>query len=65
MGGGFGACAAGDAATEPYVVTHHMLLAHAAAARAFRAFDAERGVGDGEIGIVLCGDWAEVCRVLK
>ncbi|KAL5983314.1 hypothetical protein ACLOJK_017398 [Asimina triloba] len=31
-----GHCAAGDSATEPYLVAHHLLLAHAAAVKLYR-----------------------------
>lgn len=30
-------CNAGDSSTEPYVVTHHLILAHAAAVQVYRA----------------------------
>ncbi|KAL0449094.1 UNVERIFIED_CONTAM: Beta-glucosidase 24, partial [Sesamum latifolium] len=29
-------CAQGDSATEPYIVAHHLLLAHAAAVRLYK-----------------------------
>ncbi|MCI94054.1 beta-glucosidase 12-like, partial [Trifolium medium] len=29
-------CIAGDSSTEPYVVTHHLILSHAAAAKVYR-----------------------------
>jgi beta-glucosidase len=29
-------CSKGNSSTEPYLVTHHMLLAHASAARLYR-----------------------------
>lgn len=29
-------CQAGDSATEPYIVSHHLLLSHAAAVQEFR-----------------------------
>ena len=31
-----GKCSAGDSATEPYIVSHHLLLAHAAAVKIYR-----------------------------
>nr|BAO04177.1 hypothetical protein [Delphinium grandiflorum] len=43
--------------TEPYLVTHHQLLAHAAAVSIYREqFKAKQG---GEIGIVVDCEWAE------
>jgi beta-glucosidase/6-phospho-beta-glucosidase/beta-galactosidase len=33
---GFGNCTAGNSATEPYIVTHNMLLAHSAAVKTYR-----------------------------
>lgn len=32
----FANCSAGDSTTEPYVVTHHLILAHAAAVKVYR-----------------------------
>ena len=32
----FANCTAGDSTTEPYVVTHHLILAHAAAVKVYR-----------------------------
>ena len=29
-------CSAGDSSTEPYIVTHHLILAHAEAAKLYR-----------------------------
>ncbi|MCI27829.1 beta-glucosidase 12-like, partial [Trifolium medium] len=29
-------CNAGDSSTEPYVVTHHLILSHAAAVKVYR-----------------------------
>lgn len=31
-----GNCTGGDSATEPYIVAHHLLLAHAAAAQVYK-----------------------------
>ncbi|MCL7021725.1 hypothetical protein MKW94_025448 [Papaver nudicaule] len=43
--------------TEPYLVAHHLLLAHAAAVSIYRKkFQAQQG---GEIGIVCDCEWAE------
>ncbi|XP_050210109.1 beta-glucosidase 12-like [Mercurialis annua] len=48
------ACQAGDSGTEPYIVGHHVLLAHAVAYRAYKAMGQ-----DGEIGITLDVTWPE------
>ncbi|KAF2567853.1 hypothetical protein F2Q70_00024605 [Brassica cretica] len=50
-------CVAGDSSTEPYVVSHHLLLAHAAAVEEFRNCD--KISQDGKIGIVLSPFWVE------
>lgn len=47
-------CSAGDTSTEPWTVSHHVLLAHAAAVRHFRAL-----VPDGRISININAEWAE------
>lgn len=47
-------CAAGDSAVEPWVVSHHVLLAHAAAVKHFR-----RLVPTGRISININAEWAE------
>ncbi|CAI7801730.1 unnamed protein product [Closterium sp. NIES-53] len=50
-------CAEGDGAVEPYVVVHHMLLAHAAAVDCYRReFQPQQG---GQIGISVDSEWAE------
>ncbi|CAI5478888.1 unnamed protein product [Closterium sp. Yama58-4] len=50
-------CAEGDGAVEPYVVVHHMLLAHAAAVDCYRReFQPHQG---GQIGIAVDSEWAE------
>ncbi|XP_050210537.1 beta-glucosidase 24-like [Mercurialis annua] len=46
------ACLAGDSATEPYIVGHHMLLAHAAAVHIYRKMGQ-----NGKIGITLDVSW--------
>lgn len=48
-------CTGGDAGTEPYIVTHHQLLAHAAAYRLYKAKYAE--VQNGRVGITLVTHW--------
>ncbi|KZV92227.1 glycoside hydrolase family 1 protein [Exidia glandulosa HHB12029] len=46
----------GDSATEPWLVAHHEMLAHAHAVKAYREdFKALQG---GQIGITLNGDWS-------
>ncbi|CAH2079557.1 unnamed protein product [Thlaspi arvense] len=50
-------CVAGDSSTEPYLVSHHLLLAHAAAVEEFRNCD--KISQDGKIGIVLSPLWVE------
>lgn len=50
-------CQAGDSSTEPYIVSHHILLAHAAAVDEFRK--CKRISHDSQIGIVLSPGWLE------
>ncbi|XP_021908922.1 beta-glucosidase 31-like [Carica papaya] len=50
------ACQEGDSGTEPYIVTHNLLLAHAAAVKEFRNC---KKCQDGKIGIVLSPPWFE------
>lgn len=50
-------CLGGDSATEPYIVAHHILLAHAAAARLYK--QKYQAIQKGEIGIVLVSHWFE------
>ncbi|XP_021728912.1 beta-glucosidase 13-like [Chenopodium quinoa] len=48
-------CSAGDSGTEPYVVAHNLLLAHAAAAKLYKQkYQASQ---KGKIGIVLATNW--------
>nr|BAO04175.1 hypothetical protein [Delphinium grandiflorum] len=48
-------CKEGNSATEPYLVAHNMILAHAAATQLYRKkYKAKQG---GEIGITLIGFW--------
>ncbi|CAI0403761.1 unnamed protein product [Linum tenue] len=49
------ACQAGDSATEPYIVSHHVLLSHASAVNLYRQKFQKRQ--NGEIGIVLNCFW--------
>ncbi|XP_050224893.1 beta-glucosidase 24-like [Mercurialis annua] len=48
------ACVAGDSGTEPYIVAHNLLLAHAAAVATYK----KHGF-DGKIGITLDITWAK------
>ncbi|XP_047327218.1 beta-glucosidase 13-like [Impatiens glandulifera] len=50
-------CSEGNSATEPYLVTHHHLLAHAAVVKLYR--DKYQGNQKGEIGITLGCHWME------
>ncbi|XP_057458207.1 beta-glucosidase 12-like isoform X2 [Lotus japonicus] len=50
-------CTAGDSATEPYLVAHHQILAHAAAVKIYR--DKYQISQKGQIGITLNGFWFE------
>ena len=43
--------------TEPWLVGHHVILAHASAADIYRKMYKDRH--GGQIGITLNGDWAE------
>ncbi|KAL9372380.1 hypothetical protein Peur_034624 [Populus x canadensis] len=47
----FGNCTAGDSATEPYIVAHHLILSHAAAVQRYREKYQEKQKG--RIGILL------------
>ncbi|KAK2978209.1 hypothetical protein RJ640_030382 [Escallonia rubra] len=48
-------CTGGDSATEPYLVTHHQILAHAAAAKLYRT--KYKPTQNGIIGITLVTKW--------
>ncbi|KAI5014680.1 hypothetical protein ZWY2020_056070 [Hordeum vulgare] len=50
-----GKCSGGDSAREPYTVSHHQLLAHAAAVKLYRK--KYKVVQKGEIGITLVSSW--------
>ncbi|KAH7864378.1 hypothetical protein Vadar_028931 [Vaccinium darrowii] len=48
-------CPAGDSATEPYIVAHHMLLCHGAATKIYKQkYQASQ---KGQIGITLVSHW--------
>ncbi|XP_022736810.1 beta-glucosidase 13-like [Durio zibethinus] len=50
-------CPAGNAATEPYIAGHNLLLAHAAAAKLYKEkYQAAQG---GQIGLTLVGQYSE------
>ncbi|CAM8972635.1 unnamed protein product [Rhodiola kirilowii] len=50
-----GNCTAGDSATEPYIVAHHLILAHATAARRYR--EKYQPIQHGRIGLVSDFVW--------
>ncbi|KAH9329987.1 hypothetical protein KI387_002095, partial [Taxus chinensis] len=50
-----GNCTAGNSATEPYMVAHHLLLAHAATVKLYR--DKYQKMQKGSIGITLVTHW--------
>ncbi|KAK9283425.1 hypothetical protein L1049_011667 [Liquidambar formosana] len=52
-----GTCEAGNSGTEPYVVSHHLILAHAAAVKVYKENHKEAQKGD--IGITLSCRWME------
>ncbi|KAG8646341.1 beta-glucosidase 12 [Manihot esculenta] len=55
-------CRVGDSATEPYIVAHHILLAHAKAVKLYRKFFQEKEKEEekrGKIGITLFTFWFE------
>ncbi|VFQ87196.1 unnamed protein product [Cuscuta campestris] len=53
----FGNCSEGNSATEPYIVTHNLILSHAAAAQRYRTkYQASQG---GRFGILLDFVWYE------
>ncbi|KAF8701086.1 hypothetical protein HU200_033737 [Digitaria exilis] len=50
-------CDEGNSTTEPYIVAHHLLLAHASAVSLYREkYQAEQ---EGQIGLTLLGLWYE------
>ncbi|KAG9449110.1 hypothetical protein H6P81_009075 [Aristolochia fimbriata] len=50
-----GNCPAGDSATEPYIVTHNLLLAHSRAVKLYRSKYQEKQ--NGTLGISVHSDW--------
>ncbi|KAL0346469.1 UNVERIFIED_CONTAM: Beta-glucosidase 12 [Sesamum calycinum] len=48
-------CAQGNSATEPYIVVHHLLLAHAVAAKLYK--EKYQPIQKGKVGIVVVTDW--------
>nr|XP_043608969.1 beta-glucosidase 12-like [Erigeron canadensis] len=50
-----GNCSTGDSGIEPYIVTHNMLLAHAAAVKLYH--DIYKGPQKGKVGISLVTRW--------
>ena len=52
-----GNCSAGNSATEPYIATHHLLLAHAATVKLYK--DKYQAHQKGQIGITLVTHWYE------
>ncbi|XP_013619491.1 PREDICTED: beta-glucosidase 44 isoform X1 [Brassica oleracea var. oleracea] len=53
----FGNCIEGNSATEPYIVAHHLILAHASAVQRYRQHYQEKQKG--RIGILLDFVWFE------
>ncbi|KAJ7970294.1 Beta-glucosidase [Quillaja saponaria] len=53
----FGNCSAGNSATEPYIVAHHLILSHAAAVQRYR--EKYQETQKGRIGILLDFVWYE------
>ncbi|MCO5606553.1 hypothetical protein L7F22_060741 [Adiantum nelumboides] len=52
-----GNCTEGDSSTEPYLVAHHILLAHSAAAKLYK--DSYKSAQGGYIGMALWFKWYE------
>ncbi|KAJ1434408.1 Glycoside hydrolase family 1 [Sesbania bispinosa] len=48
-------CTAGDSSTEPYLVSHHLILAHAAAVKVYK--EKYQIFQQGQIGIALYAPW--------
>ncbi|VAH38055.1 unnamed protein product [Triticum turgidum subsp. durum] len=49
-------CSTGDSGREPYIVSHHQILAHAEAVRLYK--QKYKGMQKGKIGIALVSYWA-------
>ncbi|XP_047319440.1 beta-glucosidase 12-like [Impatiens glandulifera] len=49
-------CPAGDSGTEPYIVSHNLIISHAAAVKVYK--DKYQGYQKGQIGITLVCFWA-------
>ncbi|CAN6559638.1 unnamed protein product [Malus baccata var. baccata] len=56
-------CLGGDSAIEPYLVTHHQLLAHAAAVKVYK--EKFQAYQNGVIGITLVSHWFEPASEAK
>ncbi|KAK2984280.1 hypothetical protein RJ640_003839 [Escallonia rubra] len=54
-------CTGGDSGTEPYNVTHNLILSHLAAVRRYWRYYKPRQ--EGRIGITLVAQWYEPCNV--
>ncbi|KAF8396085.1 hypothetical protein HHK36_017697 [Tetracentron sinense] len=50
-----GSCTGGDSSTEPYVVAHHLLLAHASAVKVYK--EKYQASQKGKIGITIVSHW--------
>ncbi|XP_044490041.1 beta-glucosidase 12-like [Mangifera indica] len=52
------ACQAGNSATEPYIVGHHLLLSHAAAVKLYK--QKYQAIQKGKIGVTLVSHWCNI-----
>ncbi|KAK4741005.1 hypothetical protein SAY87_024593 [Trapa incisa] len=59
----YGNCSAGNSATEPYIVAHHLLLSHATAVKRYR--EKYQTKQKGRIGILLDFGWYEPLTMSK
>lgn len=57
LGMNYGNCPEGDSGTEPYIVAHHLLLAHAEAVNIYR--NKYQAAQNGSIGLALWFRWLE------
>jgi beta-glucosidase len=48
-------CTGGDSATEPYIVSHHLILCHGAAAKVYK--EKYQASQKGQVGITLVSHW--------